>query len=514
MCLAEEIGGLLQLECLKVSLYKYANNYIERKRIKAIIPRSILSKFSHLIELLIPVYPDCEWWDAEVEAIINELPQLRKLGTLELYFPTLELLQKFLQHLGNGIVDRIGKALEHAGALFLHRQWTIEKLSAFKIDEMHQLKFCLVVECNEMNTIVDGGDFYQERDNDGKPILGLLRYLSVHYMKNLQSIWKGPFVANCPSFLEILALHTCPELTTIFNLALLHSLINLKELIVENCPKVKSLISVDPSSLEADSDFLPALEKILILDLPESNMGFQIPFSTSKGSLKVLLLHGNLDIWVYKAKNLLNMNILHKTLGDVHKLPGKVGKITSDLFVSISVTGAVIGRTYMIRNSENLIWMQHFSVPVAHYDAEVHFYVYGQRHFGVPCFRYRCPSGGTNILRRTWAGEMSVTPRAGLWVNFQCNFSVLRTEPIQKLTQARVPNSWIAPSKVYGYRMSLWAEHLGCIDDCFTERKSLKCVRRVRSMGEMYWNQFEGADITKMKVHLLKYPVEVKREGR
>lgn len=108
----------------------------------------------------------------------------------------------------------------------------------------------------------------------------------------------------------------------------------------------------------------------------ESNKGLQIvPFSTSKGSLKVLLLHGNLDIWVYEAKNLPNMDMFHKTLGDVIKLPGKVGKITSDPYVSISVRGAVIGRTYVISNSENPIWMQHFSVPVAHYDAEVHFYV-------------------------------------------------------------------------------------------------------------------------------------------
>ncbi|KAM7477965.1 hypothetical protein LguiA_026178 [Lonicera macranthoides] len=313
MCLPKEIRGLLQLERLKVSLYRCADNYIERKGIKAIIPRATLSKCSHVKELSILVDPDCEWWDAEVEAIINELPLLRNLGKLELYFPTLELLQKFLQlpgsvyqnlsnfrltvgrheqHIistlpynlqsvfekldkclkyvnGKGSVDRIGMALKHARALFLDRQWTIEKLSAFKIDEMHQLNFCLVVECNEMNTIVDGGDFCQERDNGGKPILGSLRYLSVHYMKNLQSTWKGPIVSHCLSCLEILALHTCPELTTIFNLALLRNLINLKELIVENCPKVKSLVSADPSSLEADSDFLPALEKILLLDLPE-----------------------------------------------------------------------------------------------------------------------------------------------------------------------------------------------------------------------------------------------------
>ncbi|KAM7481206.1 hypothetical protein LguiB_005789 [Lonicera macranthoides] len=313
MCLPMEIIGLLQLERLKVSLFRCADNYIERKGINAIIPRATLSKCPHLKELSILVDPDCEWWDAEVEAIINELPLLRNLGKLELYFPTLELLQKFLQlpgsvyqnlsnfrltvgrheqHIisslphnlqsvfekldkcvkyvnGKGSVDRIGKALKHARALFLDRQWTIEKLSAFKIDEMHQLNFCLVVECNEMNTIVDGGDFYQERDNGGKPALGSLRYLSVHYMKNLQRIWKGPIVSDCLSCLEILALHTCPELTTIFNLELLRNLINLKELIVENCPKVKSLVSADPSSLEADSDFLPALEKILLVDLPE-----------------------------------------------------------------------------------------------------------------------------------------------------------------------------------------------------------------------------------------------------
>ncbi|KAM7481182.1 hypothetical protein LguiB_005765 [Lonicera macranthoides] len=313
MCLPKEIRGLHQLERLKVSLYRYADNYIEKKGIEVIIPRAMLSKCSHLKELSILVDPDCEWWDAEVEAIINELPQLRNLGKLELYFPTLELLQKFLQlpgnvyqnlsnftltigrheqHIisslphnlqsvfekldkclkyvnGNGNMDGIGKALEHARALFLDRQWTIEKLSAFKIDEMHQLNFCLVVECNEMNTIVDGGDFYQERNNGGKPILGSLRYLSLHYMKNLQRIWKGPIVSHCLSSLEILALHTCPELTTIFSMALLRNLINIKELIVENCPKVKSLVSADPSSLEADSDFLPALEKILLVDLPE-----------------------------------------------------------------------------------------------------------------------------------------------------------------------------------------------------------------------------------------------------
>ncbi|KAM7481672.1 hypothetical protein LguiB_006255 [Lonicera macranthoides] len=317
ICLPEEIGNLLQLECLKVSLYRYADSYIRRKRIEAIIPKNALSKLSRLKELSIHVDPDCEWWDVEAEAIIEELSELGNLKILKLYFPTDDLLQQFLQlprnvykslsnfrlivgrHEsdiviclpddlqseyeksdkclkyvnGEGNTDVVGKALEHAKSLFRDRHWTFEKLSVFKIQEMSLLVCCLIVECNMMETIIDGNDFYEEGDNatanDRKPALELLRYLSVHHMKNLQCIWKGPIVTGCLSNLEILALHTCPELITIFNPALLHNLVNLKELIVKDCPKIQSLVSVEPGLLEADHAFLPSLQTILLVHLPE-----------------------------------------------------------------------------------------------------------------------------------------------------------------------------------------------------------------------------------------------------
>jgi len=111
----------------------------------------------------------------------------------------------------------------------------------------------------------------------------------------------------------------------------------------------------------------------------------QIVPAQNKGSLRVLLLHGNLDIWVHEAKNLPNMDMFHKTLGDMFgKLPGSVSnkiegtmnkKITSDPYVSILISNAVLGRTYVISNSENPVWLQHFYVPVAHHAAEVHFLV-------------------------------------------------------------------------------------------------------------------------------------------
>jgi len=68
--------------------------------------------------------------------------------------------------------------------------------------------------------------------------------------------------------------------------------------------------------------------------------------------------------------------------------------------------------------------------------------------------------------------------------------------------------------KIHGYRMSLWAEHTGTIEDCFSQPESLECVRRIRTMGEQNWKQFASNDATEMKGHLLKYPVEVDIKGK
>ncbi|XP_042465730.1 phospholipase D beta 1-like [Zingiber officinale] len=117
---------------------------------------------------------------------------------------------------------------------------------------------------------------------------------------------------------------------------------------------------------------------------PES--GAIVPYEgkpKGKTSLKVLLLHGSLDIWVHEAMNLPNMDLFHKTLGDMlgaritNSITGKVDQapITSDPYVSIMLCDAAIGRTYVVSNSENPAWMQHFNVPVAHHAAEIEFVV-------------------------------------------------------------------------------------------------------------------------------------------
>ena len=68
--------------------------------------------------------------------------------------------------------------------------------------------------------------------------------------------------------------------------------------------------------------------------------------------------------------------------------------------------------------------------------------------------------------------------------------------------------------QIFGYRMSLWAEHIGFLERCFERPESLECVRRVRALGELNWSQYASEEVTDMRGHLLKYPVGVDAMGK
>ncbi|KAL9358498.1 hypothetical protein Peur_046621 [Populus x canadensis] len=68
--------------------------------------------------------------------------------------------------------------------------------------------------------------------------------------------------------------------------------------------------------------------------------------------------------------------------------------------------------------------------------------------------------------------------------------------------------------QVYGYRMSLWAEHLGLVDNLFKEPESLDCVKSVNKIAEDNWKKFTAENFTLLQGHLLKYPVQVDGNGK
>lgn len=105
------------------------------------------------------------------------------------------------------------------------------------------------------------------------------------------------------------------------------------------------------------------------------NIGQIVPYIGSHGGKgNALLLHGSLEIFIRFARNLPNLDKFQKTVGDYFLKTRKTNP-TSDPYVTVSVSYAVVARTYVIDNNENPIWDQHFFVPVAHEASEVLFTV-------------------------------------------------------------------------------------------------------------------------------------------
>lgn len=78
------------------------------------------------------------------------------------------------------------------------------------------------------------------------------------------------------------------------------------------------------------------------------------------------------------------------------------------------------------------------------------------------------------------------------------------------------PNTLLIESyiQVYGYRMSLWAEHMGLIHPCFKEPESLDCVKSVNKIAEDNWKRYTADEFYPLQGHLLKYPVNVDANGK
>ena len=94
--------------------------------------------------------------------------------------------------------------LQLSTPFFSDRHLYATSLSEFWIENMKNLKCCILQECNEIETIVNA-------DGPVKDIvLRSLEYSSLHYMKNFRSIWKGspPYWRGPLEFLKVLALYS------------------------------------------------------------------------------------------------------------------------------------------------------------------------------------------------------------------------------------------------------------------------------------------------------------------
>eukprot|EP00253_Pinus_taeda_P024040 PITA_24040 len=112
-----------------------------------------------------------------------------------------------------------------------------------------------------------------------------------------------------------------------------------------------------------------------------------VPLNKSP-SQKPDLLHGSLEVSIYEARELPNMDMVKKIVRQcvlfletctlrilMRKRNHHHEIITSDPYVSIQVAGATVAQTRIIRNSQNPHWDQDFHVDLAHFASNVEFAV-------------------------------------------------------------------------------------------------------------------------------------------
>ncbi|KAF5188000.1 Phospholipase d alpha [Thalictrum thalictroides] len=71
-----------------------------------------------------------------------------------------------------------------------------------------------------------------------------------------------------------------------------------------------------------------------------------------------------------------------------------------------------------------------------------------------------------------------------------------------------------ARGQIHGFRMSLWYEHLGMLDDTFLQPESTECVQKVNKIADKYWDLYSSETLEQdLPGHLLSYPVGVASDG-
>ncbi|KAI6678989.1 hypothetical protein NL676_039785 [Syzygium grande] len=200
MDLPKEVAKLTKLTCLEVSFCPRVNRGTKSAKANALIPQGTISALSQLEELSIDVNSEDERWESVVEAVVDDVCGLLRLDTLKL---------------------EIQKMLRHTTAFFLDRHTDVIKLSDFGIENMKQLKCCIIGECNEIEVVIDGTDMYNEADrseivlesweNDESLLINLdsLEELKVEACPLVFSLVSGLRIA--PS-LEQMSIIDCPNL--------------------------------------------------------------------------------------------------------------------------------------------------------------------------------------------------------------------------------------------------------------------------------------------------------------
>ncbi|KAI3957829.1 hypothetical protein MKW92_030671 [Papaver armeniacum] len=71
-----------------------------------------------------------------------------------------------------------------------------------------------------------------------------------------------------------------------------------------------------------------------------------------------------------------------------------------------------------------------------------------------------------------------------------------------------------ATGQIHPFRMALWYEHLGMLDEVFLHPNSEECVQKVNRIADKYWDLYSSDSLERdLPGHLLRYPIGITENG-
>lgn len=332
-----EFGELSSLKCVFLTfarLHVKEGNKEHEHNLKVRFPVGIISKLPSLEELSIYVEGGTgdwqQWHDESMKVVVNELSRLEHLSYLDFYFPNAECLEQFLRkcrswkagrltrfrfRVGNhqkerrdlwgfendyevcegcliyrggayrdrNSLDAIGDVLGRCCNLILDGDHSVHKFSELGLENMNELKHCLISNCYQMETLVDVDEEEQKKCG----FLPNLLELEIQGAPNLSGFWVGPVAPGTLSSLTTLSLMGCAKLKNVFSWCMIPQLSNLESLTVSSCPLMEEIVVIEEEMLAQLNGGLdrrivfPKLKRFLLSQLPELVhicQGFSLPF--------------------------------------------------------------------------------------------------------------------------------------------------------------------------------------------------------------------------------------------
>lgn len=309
-CLPTEIGELINLKCLRVSFVEIVGNDNDVDAgVEEMISSGIISGLHALEELIIEIPdPTIGRWMNNVESIAGAVADLEELTTLSFYFPEVECFKTFIKgskswnrnntlwgrnsfrsfkilvgnhqtsgpctkfdvsgcsaerhfrfSAGEGFPEEVLMLLEQAYSFQLIGHKDAAKLSNFVTDKLGGLEACIIEDCAEMTSIIDG-------NQAGGVAFQGLNMLHITNLPKLMHIWEGSIRSGSLNKLITLTVKKCGSIKTLFSEELVRQLSQLRDLQVEDCEKIQEIIK---GGSNVDSGAFPKLKTLTLINCQE-----------------------------------------------------------------------------------------------------------------------------------------------------------------------------------------------------------------------------------------------------